>query len=56
MLKFVFASVVIVPIAFGQIVLTTAQIAKMVSPSWRAPRKLCQPKLEFSSFEKENEA
>jgi len=33
LLKFMFASVLIVPIAFGQIALTTAQIAKRVSPS-----------------------
>jgi hypothetical protein len=33
LLKFMFASVLIVPIALGQIVLTTAQIAKKVSPS-----------------------
>jgi hypothetical protein len=33
MLKCMFSSVLIVPIAFGQIALTTAQIAKRVSPS-----------------------
>ena len=33
MLKFVFASLLIVPIAFGQTALSTAQIAKRVSPS-----------------------
>jgi hypothetical protein len=33
LLKFVFASVLIVPIAFGQVSLTTAQIAKRVSPA-----------------------
>jgi hypothetical protein len=33
MLRFVFASVLIVPVAFGQTTLTTAQIAKRVSPS-----------------------
>ena len=33
MLKFVFASVLIVPTAFGQIALTTAQLAKRVSPA-----------------------
>ena len=33
MLKFLFASVLIVPVAFGQILLTTAQIAKRVAPS-----------------------
>lgn len=33
MLKLVFASLLIVPIAFGQIALTTAQIAKRVSPA-----------------------
>jgi S1-C subfamily serine protease len=33
MLRFVFASVLIVPVAFAQIALTTAQIAKRVSPS-----------------------
>jgi hypothetical protein len=33
LLKFVFASVLIVPVAFGQIVLSTAQIANKVSPS-----------------------
>ena len=33
MLKFVFASVVMLPVCFGQAALTTAQIAKRVSPS-----------------------
>ena len=33
LLKFVFASVLIVPVAFGQVSLTIAQIAKRVSPS-----------------------
>jgi serine protease Do len=33
LVKFVFASFLILPIAFGQIALTTAQIAKRVSPS-----------------------